>query len=47
MENGVKGGMGDNSPGVSVVVKSNPRFSDENDFFCLVREVEEDMHNIC
>ena len=31
MKNGVKGGMEDGSPGVAVVVKSNPRFLDENE----------------
>ena len=46
-KNGVKGGMGDGSPGVAVVVKSNPRFLDENNVCCWVCEVEEGMHNIC
>ena len=39
--------MGDGSPGVAIVAKSNPRFLDENDVCCLVCEVEEGMHNIC
>ena len=46
-ENGIKGGMGDGSPGVAVVVKSNSRFLEENNVSCLVCEVEEGMHNIC
>ena len=46
-KNGVKGGMGDGSPGVAVVVKSNPRFLDVNNVCCLVCEVKEGMHNIC
>ena len=46
-KNGIKRGMGDVSPGIAVVVKSNPRFLDENDVCCLVYEVEEGMHNIC
>ena len=46
-KNGVKGGMGDGSRGVAVVVKSNPRFLDENNVCCLVCEVEEGMNNIC
>ena len=46
-KNRVKRGMGDGSPGVAVVVKSNPRFLDENNVCCLVCEVEEGMHDIC
>ena len=46
-KNGIIGGMGDSSPGIAVVVQSNPRFLDENDVCCLVCEVEEGMHNIC
>ena len=46
-ENGIKGGMGDSSPGVAIVVKPNPRFLDENNVGCLVCEVEEGVHNIC
>ena len=38
--------MGDGSPGVAIVVKSNPRFLDENNVGYLVCEVEEGMHNI-
>ena len=40
-KNGVKGGIGDGSPGVAVVVKSNPRFLDENNVGYLVCEVED------
>ena len=43
----MKGGMGDGSPDVAIVVKSNTRFLDENNVGCLVCEVEESMHNIC
>ena len=39
--------MGDGSPGVAIVVKSNPRFLDENNVACLVWKVEEGMHDIC
>ena len=39
--------MGNGSPGIAVVVKSDPRFMDENDVCRLVCEVEEGVHNIC
>ena len=39
--------MGNGSPGVAVVVKSNPRFLDENKVGYLVCNVEEGVHNIC
>ena len=39
--------MGDGSPGVAVVVKSNQRFLNENDVCHLVCEVKEGMHNMC
>ena len=46
-KNVIKGGMGDSSPGIAVVVESNPRFLDENDVCRLVCEVEEGVLNIC
>ena len=45
-KDGVKGGVGNGSPGIAVVVKSNPRFLDENDVCRLVCEVEEGVHNV-
>ena len=46
-ENGIKGGMGDSSPGIALVFKPNPGFLDENNVGCFVCDVEEGVDNVC
>ena len=46
-KNGIKGGMGEGSPGVAIVVKPDPRFLDEDNVCCLVCEVKEGKRDIC
>ena len=45
-ENGVEGGVGEGGPGISVVVKPNPRLLDKDNVCCFVCKVEKGVHDI-